>query len=130
MSDETPHEPRVLPFRRPDGTEPSAAATPEPPRSDPSLGLGVPPPPGVTAPSIVGPAQLLDLVRQHLALLGPLTLYIEQTRALAAQLRAGEPPDPVHLDAILANTTNDRARVELIREAYEQLKTMLEGKVT
>lgn len=128
MNDETPHEPRVLPFRRPDGTEPSPAA--EATHAEPLSGFGVPPPPGVPPPSIIGPAQLLDLVRQHLALLGPLELYIDQTRALAAQLRAGERPDPAHLDAILANTTNDRARVELIREAYEQLKAMLEGKVT
>jgi len=121
MNDDKPVPPRVIPFRRPEGTD--APPTPAP------LPTGnVPNPPAIGTPAVIGPAQLLDVVRQYLGLVGPLTLYIEQTRALAEQLRSGHRPSESDLELIITNAGNDRARVDLIREAYEQLAALLEAR--
>ncbi len=123
MSDDKPVPPRVLPFRRPEpGEAPPVAVAPV------GASGNVPNPPAVGAPAVIGPAQLLDVVRQYLGLVGPLTVYIEQTCALAEQLRAGHRPSASDLELIIANAANDRARLELIRQAYEQLATLLEAR--
>ncbi len=121
MRDEKPVSPRVIPFRRQEAGE-APPAVPVPPSGN------VPNPPAIGAPAVIGPAQLLDVVRQYLGLVGPLTLYIEQTRALAEQLRAGHRPTESDLEQIITNAGSDRARLDLIRQAYEQLATLLEAR--